>query len=213
MRIIIFGAPGAGKGTQAKILSEKLSIPHISTGDILREAVKSQSPLGKQAQEIMNRGELVSDNIMIEIIKDTLNQDKCKTGFILDGFPRTLPQAVELDKLFAELKIDKVFSVVIDVNEDEIVKRITSRTACKACKAIFNDAEVKGLAKCPKCGAENSFYKRDDDKEEVVRKRLKVFRETTQPVLDFYKSKGRAVFVNGLSSIDKISEEILGLLK
>mgnify|MGYP001270284372 CR=1 FL=1 len=213
MRIIIFGAPGAGKGTQAKILSEKLSIPHISTGDILREAVKSESELGKKAQAIMAKGELVPDDIMIGIIKDTLNQDKCSKGFILDGFPRTLPQAIELEKLFAELSIKDVFSVVVDVNEDEIVRRLTSRSACKACKAIFNDSEISGLTKCPKCGAENSFYKREDDKEAVIRNRLKVFRETTQPVLGFYKAKNSAVFVNGLDSVEKISEEILGLLK
>lgn len=213
MRIIIFGAPGAGKGTQAKILSEKLSIPHISTGDILREAVKAQTPLGIKAQVIMSKGELVPDDIMIGIIKDTLNQDRCKAGFILDGFPRTLPQALELEKLFEELNITNASSVVIDVNEDEIVRRLTSRTACKVCSAIFNDAEINGLTKCPKCGAENSFYKREDDKEEVIRRRLKVFSDTTQPVLDFYKAKNRAVFVNGLNSVEKISEELLNILK
>jgi adenylate kinase len=213
MRIIIFGAPGAGKGTQAKILSEKLLIPHISTGDILREAVKKQTPLGKQAQAIMNKGELVPDDIMINIIKDKLNQDECKKGFILDGFPRSLPQAVELEKLFEELNISGVYSVDIDVSEEEIVKRLTSRTACKKCCAIFNDSDISGLEKCPKCGAENSFYKRDDDKEEVIRNRLKIFSETTQPVLDFYKEKNRAIFVNGMNSIETISEEILGLIK
>lgn len=213
MRIIIFGAPGAGKGTQAKIISEKLAIPHISTGDILREAVKAQTELGKKAQAIMASGELVPDDIMIGIIKDTLNSDKCKAGFILDGFPRSLPQAVELDKLFGELNITNVYSVVIDVNEDEIVRRLTSRTACKACNAIFNDSEISGLDKCPKCDAENSFYKREDDKEEVIRRRLKVFSETTQPVLDFYKEKNSIVIVNGLNSVEKISEELMGLLK
>ena len=122
MRLILFGAPGVGKGTQAKILASRLNIPHISTGDILREAVKEKTPLGIKAFEIMSRGELVSDDIMIGIIHDALNQTRCKDGFILDGFPRTLPQAKEIEKLFTELKLENIFYVNLTANSEEIIK-------------------------------------------------------------------------------------------
>lgn len=209
MRLILFGAPGVGKGTQAKILASKLNIPHISTGDILREAVKGKTPLGIKANEIMSRGELVPDDIMIGIINDTLNQTRCKNGFILDGFPRTLPQAKELEKLLMELKLEHIFYVNLTAESNEIIRRLTNRRACKVCQNIFALSEIDGKTNCPVCNASGSFYQRDDDKEDVIRNRLEVFKTTTQPVLDYYDRKNVLVNVDGLGAIDEVTTHIL----
>lgn len=209
MRLILFGAPGVGKGTQAKILASRLNIPHISTGDILREAVKEKTTLGIKAYEIMSRGELISDDIMVGIIKDTLNQARCKNGFILDGFPRTLTQAKELEKLLAELKLENIFYVNLSANSDEIIRRLTNRRACKVCQNIFTLSEIEGKEKCPVCNSAGSFYQRDDDKEDVIRNRLEVFYTTTQPVLDYYDRRGNLVTVDGLGAIEDVTASIL----
>ncbi len=209
MRLILFGAPGVGKGTQAKILSDKLNIPHISTGDILRLAVHDKTPLGIKAQEIMNSGDLVSDDIMVGIIRDTLTQQRCRTGFILDGFPRTLAQAKELDLLLDELHITNVYLVNVFANNEEIVSRLTNRRACKSCKNIFSYSEVKGKSVCPKCGSENSFYQRADDKEDVIRRRLSVYEENTKPVLEFYENKGAVITADGIGRVEDVTAEIL----
>ncbi len=209
MRLILFGAPGVGKGTQAKILSDKLNIPHISTGDILRQAVHDRTPLGIKAQKIMNAGELVSDEIMVGIIRDTLEQQRCRHGFILDGFPRTLAQAKAFDILLGELNIADVYLVNISANNEEIVNRLTNRRACKSCSNIFTYAEVKDKHVCPKCGAENSFYQRDDDKEEVIRKRLSVYEANTKPVLDYYENKGSVISADGIGMVENVTAEIL----
>jgi adenylate kinase len=208
MRLILFGAPGVGKGTQAKLISSKLNVPHISTGDILRQAVKDQTELGKKAQEIMNRGDLVPDDIMIGIIQDRLHKPDCEKGFILDGFPRTVNQAAALDKLLDEMKISDVKVVNITANDDELVKRIGNRRACKNCGQIFILQDIEGKDHCPNCNAKNSFYLRDDDKEEVVRNRLEVFRDNTKPVLDFYEKKGNVITVDGLGSIEEVSKRV-----
>jgi adenylate kinase len=209
MRLILFGAPGVGKGTQAKILSSKLNIPHISTGDILRQAVHDQTPLGVKAKEIMNAGELVSDDIMIGIIRDTLEQQRCKNGFILDGFPRTVAQAEAFDNLTGDLDLKDIYLVNIFADNEEIVKRLTNRRACKSCDNIFSNDEVKDRDKCPKCGAKNSFYQRNDDKEEVIRKRLSVYEENTKPVLDYYGDKGFVVNADGMGKVENVTGEIL----
>jgi adenylate kinase len=209
MRIILFGSPGVGKGTQAKILSSKLNIPHISTGDILREAVEAKTPLGIEAKKIMDRGELVPDNIMIGIISDTLSETRCNNGFILDGFPRTINQAEELDELFSELKIEDVFLLAITANEIEIIRRLTNRRACRNCGHIFQYDEIKNVNKCPNCGAENSFYQRSDDTEEVIRKRLEVFNSTTKPGLNYYKKNKDIIYIDGLGTIEEVSQRIL----
>jgi adenylate kinase len=209
MQIILFGSPGVGKGTQAKILSEKFNIPHISTGDILRQAVKDQTPLGIEAQKIISKGELVSDEIMIGIIRNTLTGENCKNGFILDGFPRSKNQAIALDNLMKELKISDVFIIAITADEEELVKRLTNRRACKVCKNIFNYNEIKDTNKCPSCGAENSFYQREDDTEKVIRHRMEVFHTATKPVLDYYKEQNRVIFVDGSGSIEKVNKNIL----
>ena len=213
MRLILFGGPGVGKGTQAKILSGKLNIPHISTGDILRQAVKDQSDMGKRAAEIMNRGDLVPDDIMIGIIRERLDKPDSKKGFILDGFPRTEIQAVELDKLLEELNINRFAVVYIYADEEELIKRLNQRRACKECGKIFSLEKIEGLDKCPNCGAENSFYLRDDDKEDVIRNRLKVFQSSTIPVLNYYKERGKVISVNGIGNIEQVNDLILKKLE
>ena len=213
MRIILFGSPGVGKGTQAKILSSQLSIPHISTGDILRLAVKEQTPLGIKAQEAMIKGELVSDDIMIGILKDTLEQDKCKNGFILDGFPRTHVQAHVFDDELARLNIYNFYVITLTANEDVIIKRLANRRACKVCKNIFSLSTIEGLKKCPNCGAEKSFYQRTDDKEEVIRHRLDVFREATQPVLRHYETKRKVIYIDALGTVEEVNKKIINALK
>lgn len=213
MRIILFGSPGVGKGTQAKILCSKLNIPHISTGDILRLAVKEQTPLGIKAQQAMKEGELVSDDIMIGIIKDTLEQDRCKKGFILDGFPRTHVQAHVFDEMLAKMNITDFIVITLEANEEEIVKRLTNRRACKVCKNIFTLSEIEGLSRCPNCGAENSFYQRSDDSEEVIRHRLEVFRDATKPVLKHYETKKKVIYIDALGSVEEVNKNILLALK
>jgi len=209
MRLILFGAPGVGKGTQAKILSSKLNIPHISTGDMLRQAVADQTELGKKAEEIMNRGDLVPDDIMLGLIKERLQKPDSDNGFILDGFPRTEVQAKSLDLHFAEMNIKDFNIVNIDADENEIIKRLNRRRVCKECGKIFSLDEIEGLKTCPNCNSENSFYLRDDDKEDVIKNRLEVFRANTVPVLNYYSNNRKIVTVNGIGSIKEINEEIL----
>jgi adenylate kinase len=213
MRIILFGAPGVGKGTQAKILSAKLNIPHISTGDILRQAVSDETPLGVAARKIMNAGELVSDDIMIGIIRDTLRQQRCKNGFILDGFPRTLAQAEAFNALLKEIQAEEIYLINISANNEEIISRLTSRRACKSCNNIFSLQEIEELTACPKCGAENSFYQRNDDKEEVIRRRLKVYEENTRPVLDYYDKRGIVINADGIGKVEDVTDAIIKGLK
>lgn len=161
----------------------------------------------------MNAGELVSDDIMIGIIRDTLEQQRCKNGFILDGFPRTLAQAKAFDGLTNELKITNIYLVNLSADNEEVVKRLTNRRACKSCNNIFTFDEVKDLKACPKCGAKDSFYQRNDDKEEVIRHRLKVYEDSTKPVLDFYEKQKKVVSVKGTGKIEEITSGILNGLE
>ena len=209
MRIILFGAPGVGKGTQAKILSTKLNIPHISTGDMLRQAVADATDLGKKAAEIMNRGDLVPDDIMLGLIKERLQKSDCTSGFILDGFPRTEVQAKSLDKHFEEMNINEINIVNIDAEENEIIKRLNSRRVCRECGKIFTLDAIKGLENCPNCGTKDSFYLRDDDKEDVIHNRLEVFKSNTIPVLNYYNKNRKILTVNGIGTIDEINGLIL----
>ena len=208
MRIILFGSPGVGKGTQAKILSQKINIPHISTGDILRSAIDKKTQLGLEARKLMDKGELVPDDIMIRIIRDTLQEERSKNGFILDGFPRTLAQAKELDKLLINLKMDGKRIIVIKANEEEIIRRLTNRKACKNCNHIFTTNEIEKRNTCPNCGAKDSFYQRSDDKEEVIRNRLDVFKNQTKPVLDYYKKNNKVIYVDGIGTIEEVTARI-----
>jgi len=213
MRLTLFGAPGVGKGTQAKLLSAKYKIPHISTGDILRKAVKDGTELGKKAQEIMNRGDLVPDDIMIGIIKERLNEPDCKNGFLLDGYPRTEAQAAAFDLLLNELNMNDLKVINITAEDEELVKRLGNRRACKACNEIFILDAIKDLENCPKCGAKDSFYLRDDDKEAVIRNRLEVFKANTKPVLAHYQKNGNVISVDGIGNINAVNDAIIDLLE
>jgi len=210
MQIVIFGAPGAGKGTQAKILSKKFDIPHISTGDILRDSVKRGTPLGMKAKEIMDRGELVSDDLMGGLVKETLeNFASNGHGFILDGFPRTVNQAEILLNIFNLLKIGNPYFIVLKVDDEEIISRLSSRRACSVCGAIVNLHDIEDPNVCPNCGSVGTLYKRKDDEENVIKNRLKIYRESTFPVLDFYKDKFKIIYVKGTDPIDVVTTNIL----
>lgn len=213
MNLILLGAPGAGKGTQAKIIMEKYNIPQISTGDMLREAVGKGTELGKKAQEFMKQGKLVPDEIVIGIVRERLKQKDCKDGFILDGFPRTIAQAEALDKLLAEMgkKIDAVINV--NVPEEEVVKRIVNRRTCKKCGAIYHliysPPKIDGI--CDKCGGE--LYQREDDKEETVRERFRVYRKNTEPLINYYRKKGVLYDVDGTKDIEGVKKDVLSILE
>ena len=212
MNLILLGGPGAGKGTQAKLIVEEYKIPQISTGDMLREAVKQGTELGKKAKEYMDKGELVPDEIVIGIVRERIKQPDCEKGFILDGFPRTITQAEALDKMLDEIdkKIDAV--VNIHVPEEEIVKRIVNRRTCKKCGAIYHliYSPPKEPNKCDKCGGE--LYQRDDDKEETVRERLRVYKQQTEPLIEYYEKKRILYNVDGTKDINGVFEEVKDVL-
>ena len=186
MKLILLGAPGAGKGTQAEIISKKLGIPTISTGNILRAAVKNGTPVGLKAKSYMDAGALVPDEVIIGIMQERLAEDDCKNGYILDGFPRTIPQAEMLDGLVADLKV-----VNFQISDDIVIGRLSTRRVCKACGANYNiktlPPKVEGI--CDKCGGE--LYQRDDDKQESILHRMDVYREQTEPLINYYKNKGK----------------------
>ena len=212
MNIMLFGAPGAGKGTQAKFLIEKYGIPQISTGDILRAAIKEGTPMGLEAKRFMDEGKLVPDSTIIGIIKDRLSQEDCKKGFILDGFPRTIAQAEALEVLMKEMGItlDKVIS--LNVPDELIVGRVTGRKVCPACGASFhvefNPPKVEG--KCDLCGAD--LITRKDDNAETVTKRLEEYHSQTAPLFDFYQERGVLVDIDGTKSVEAITKEIFDIL-
>ncbi len=212
MRVIFFGPPGVGKGTQAKLLSSKLSIPQIATGDMLREAVAGGTPLGIQAKEIMSSGKLVPDDVMIGIIRDVLRSPRCAQGFILDGFPRTLPQAEALTSLLEGLhiRLDRVINFIVD--EDEIIRRLSRRVSCTQCGSILNMGinDPGGNRVCPKCGGD--LVERDDDKPETVKKRMAVYRQSTEPVRAYYERLGILSDITGSGSVKSVQLKILQIL-
>jgi len=208
MRLLLFGPPGVGKGTQAKMLSEELGIPHISTGDMLRAAAAEGTELGKRAKAIMDQGKLVPDDVMIGIVRDVLASPRAARGFVLDGFPRTLPQAKALGRIFEELNFRDVKVVNITADDEEIIHRLSCRLVCPRDGAIYN-VETDGLAAgegCPKCGT--PLTQRDDDREATVRERLRVYHNTTEPVLHYYRAAGVVLSVDGTGSIDVVNREI-----
>ncbi|MHB8276600.1 MAG: adenylate kinase [Candidatus Humimicrobiaceae bacterium] len=212
MRLILLGAPGVGKGTQAKKIASEFNIPHVSTGDILRAEISSQSILGRKAEEFVHSGKLVPDEIVLQMIKEEFKTDKFKAGFLMDGFPRTLEQAEKFSKLLKELNfnINKVINITID--ENEIIRRITNRIVCKDCGKVFklNDFEEDENLQCDFCGSE--LYKRKDDSEEVIKNRLEVYKAQTEPLVEFYKSQGLLENVDGLGTENEIFERILARL-
>lgn len=212
MRIVLLGAPGAGKGTQAKKISEKFGISHVSTGDILRSELKNNTELGMKANEYMKEGRLVPDELIIEIIRKKIEKKGQEPEFLMDGFPRTLVQAKKFDEMLTSLGIslDKVIN--IDVEEDELVKRLTSRRVCHDCSGIcsINNFGSEDEAKCPVCGG--SLYKRKDDDREVIKERLKVYEKQTRPLIDYYNTSGLLADISGSGSENEIFERVLPLL-
>jgi adenylate kinase len=213
MHLVLFGAPGVGKGTQAKLISKKFNIPQISTGDMLRDAVKSETELGKKASALMNEGKLVPDEIMLELIRERISLDDCKNGFILDGFPRTIAQAEGLDKLFSELHLPDVICIEIYVPDEEIIKRLVSRRLCEKCgtdyNLILNPPPDDML--CKKCGG--NIIQRKDDNEETISNRLKVYMSQTAPLKEYYQRKGSFYSIDGLRSVDEVSQDIFKVIQ
>lgn len=213
MRIILLGPPGAGKGTQAKDLVNKYGIPQISTGDILRKNLAEKTPLGIEAKKFMDKGELVPDSVVVGIVKERLKEADCKPGYILDGFPRTVPQAEALDAALADMKtpLDRVLS--IEVPDEELVKRLSGRRTCRSCQegyhVMFKKPKAEG--KCDKCGGE--LYQRDDDKEEAIKNRLKVYQSSTAPLIDYYKGKGLLRSINGVGAMGDILQRMVTALE
>ena len=202
MNIVLLGAPGAGKGTQAAKLVEKYHMAHISTGDILRAAVKNQTELGLEAKKYMDAGDLVPDELVIGLVKERLQDEDTQAGFILDGFPRTSMQAVALDSELAELNRPLDAAVHVDVDKEVIIKRLTSRRMCRDCGYIGTDKDTV----CPKCGGE--MYQRDDDNEATVRNRLDVYESSTAPLIDYYRGCDLLVTIDGDQDPEVVFDEI-----
>jgi len=212
MKIIMLGAPGAGKGTQAKMIAEKYSVPHISTGDIFRANIKNGTELGMEAKKYMDQGLLVPDELTVRILLDRVAQDDCKNGYVLDGFPRTIPQAEVLDHALTELgdKID--YAVNVDVPDENIIRRMSGRRACLTCGATYHIEHIppKKEGICDACGSE--LVLRDDDKAETVKNRLDVYHKQTQPLIDFYTEKGVLKTVDGTLPMNEVFAAITAIL-
>ncbi|MCP4549600.1 MAG: adenylate kinase [bacterium] len=218
MNLIVLGAPGSGKGTQAVKIKEKFGLPHISTGDILRGEVAAGTELGLEAKKIMESGQLVSDEIVLKMVSNRLAQDDCKKGWILDGFPRTRPQAEGLQAMLAEVGSEVSLGVLIQVKADQVVERLSSRRTCRDCGKIFAGAdlqvagdEIPAEGECPKCGG--VYYQRGDDRETTIRERLEVYENQTRPVLDFYNDLDKVVEIDGSQQMDVVTDAVLSILK
>ncbi|ENK1244431.1 adenylate kinase [Clostridium sp. FAM 1755] len=212
MRVILLGPPGAGKGTQAKLISEKFSIPHISTGDIFRANIKEKTPLGIEAKRYIDNGQLVPDEVTIGIVKDRLTKDDCDNGFLLDGFPRTVAQAEALDEFLKGINKDLDVAILTKVPEEFILERMTGRRVCTSCGASyhirFNPPKVEG--KCDIC--DNELIQRKDDTEATVKERLEVYSKQTYPLINYYKDNGIISEVDGTEAIDKVFGNISNIL-
>lgn len=208
----MLGAPGAGKGTQAKMIADKYGVPHVSTGDIFRANIKNGTELGIEAKKYMDQGLLVPDELTVRILLDRVAKEDCKNGYILDGFPRTIPQAEVLDEALAKLgeKID--YAINVDVPDENIIRRMSGRRACVTCGATYHIEHVppKKVGICDRCGAE--LILRDDDKPETVQNRLSVYHKQTQPLIDFYEAKGVLKSVDGTQPMDDVFAAITAIL-
>lgn len=212
MKLIMLGAPGAGKGTQAKKIAEKYNIPHISTGDIFRANIKNGTELGQKAKTYMDQGLLVPDELVVDLVMDRFAQPDCENGYVLDGFPRTIPQAEALDAALekAGAKID--YAINVEVPDENIINRMSGRRACVACGATYHLVHIppKKEGVCDNCGKE--LILRDDDKPETVKKRLDVYHEQTQPLIDYYTKKGALVEVDGTVDMEEVFNAIVKIL-
>ncbi len=211
MKIIMLGAPGAGKGTQAKMIADKYGVPHVSTGDIFRANIKNGTELGMEAKKYMDQGLLVPDELTVKILLDRVSQPDCKNGYVLDGFPRTIPQAEVLDKALAELGESIDYAIDVDVPDENIVKRMSGRRACVSCGATYHVVHVppKKEGICDRCGSE--LILRDDDKPETVKNRLDVYHKQTQPLIDFYTKKGVLKTVDGTVDMQDVFKAIVAI--
>lgn len=211
MELIFIGYPGSGKGTQAVFLSKKFGIPQISTGDILREAVAEKTPLGLEAKKMIEAGELVSDRIVIGLIEERLKEADAKKGFILDGFPRTIRQAQEFDRILHKINRSVQAVLSLQVSKKRIFERLTSRRVCSECNYVYNlifsPPPDNGI--CKSCGKSATFFQRKDDSEETVKHRMDVYEELTRPLMDYYNSQGKLVQIDGSLNIEKVREHIL----
>ena len=212
MKIIMLGAPGAGKGTQAKMIADKYGVPHVSTGDIFRANIKNGTELGMEAKKYMDQGLLVPDELTVKILLDRVSQPDCKNGYVLDGFPRTIPQAEVLDKALAELGESIDYAIDVDVPDENIVKRMSGRRACVSCGATYHVVHVppKKEGICDRCGSE--LILRDDDKPETVKNRLDVYHKQTQRLIDFYTKKGVLKTVDGTVDMQDVFKAIVAIL-
>jgi adenylate kinase len=212
MKIIMLGAPGAGKGTQAKMIAERYAVPHVSTGDIFRANISNGTELGKEAKGYMDQGLLVPDELTVKILLDRVSKEDCKNGYVLDGFPRTIPQAEVLDKALAELGDQVDYAINVDVPDENIINRMSGRRACLTCGATYhvkyNTPKVEGV--CDVCDQE--LVLRDDDKAETVKKRLDVYHDQTQPLIDYYSSKGILKEVDGTIDMKDVFGAIVKIL-
>ncbi|MBQ3493030.1 MAG: adenylate kinase [Clostridia bacterium] len=205
MKLILLGAPGSGKGTQAAYISDKYDLPHISTGDLFRENIKEKTPLGLKVKAVMDTGNLCPDDLTVELVKDRLNNADCKVGYLLDGFPRDLVQAVALDEISAP---DKVINLVVDLSKIE--HRITGRRSCQFCGGSFHVDFIGNVDNCPTCGEKLTIRK--DDNPETVKERLDVYQTQTAPLIEYYSKQGKLININGDQSIDKVFEDIVKVL-
>lgn len=212
MKIIMLGAPGAGKGTQAKMIADKYSIPHISTGDIFRANIKNGTELGKKAKTYMDQGLLVPDELTVDLVIDRVGQEDCKNGYVLDGFPRTIPQAESLDAALSKLGTKIDYAINVEVPDENIINRMSGRRACLACGATYHIVHIptKTEGICDRCGSETVL--RDDDKPETVKKRLDVYHEQTQPLIEYYSGKGALVEVDGTKDMNDVFADIVKIL-
>lgn len=206
MRLILLGAPGSGKGTQAGFISERLNVPHISTGDIFRENMKNGTPLGLKVKALMDSGNLCPDDLTVELIKDRLNKPDCKNGYLLDGFPRNINQAMALDGFATP---DKV--IEIDVDFEKIEKRITGRRSCVHCGGTYHIDFIGNALKCPDCGGD--LFTRKDDTSETVKTRLSVYKSQTEPLVDYYTKQGKIIVVDGNGEIETVRDKVAEALK
>lgn len=212
MRIVMLGAPGAGKGTQAKKIANKWQVPHISTGDILRANIKQGTELGKEAKKHIDQGMLVPDGLVVDLVVDRLNNEDCKNGYILDGFPRTIPQAESLDEALVKMNVKIDYALDIDVADEHIIKRMSGRRVCTSCGSTYHTITMPTKLEdiCDQCGGKLMI--REDDKPETVKKRLNVYHEQTKPLIDYYSQRGVLHKIDGTQDLEDVFQAIVEII-